>query len=55
MQGSTLGAEAAEVRGMLRVAANADNPVSFALDDDAAADAAVTTSRFGFLHTGLFE
>jgi hypothetical protein len=39
---------------MVRVAAHAGDLSGFVFDDDAAADAAVTTGGFGFSHDSLW-
>ena len=50
VQRAALAAQPPEVGRMLRIAAHAGDLVIVALDDDAAADAAVGTGGFGFAH-----
>ena len=50
MQRRALGAQAAEIRRMVGIAAHAGDPVAIGLDHDAAADAAVTAGGFDFSH-----
>ena len=50
MQRRTLGAEPAEIRRMRRIAAHAGDTAARSLDQDAAADSAVTARRWNGLH-----
>ena len=50
MERRPFGAQAAEIRRMRRIPAHAGYARTVGFDDDAAADAAVTTGGFDFLH-----
>jgi hypothetical protein len=55
VQRGTLGAQAAKVGRVIRVALDANDAARFMFDYDTAADAAVTTGGLGFCHCDSFS